>query len=95
MNIFEEVFLLIFCLVGAQLISLFALTTGRLGPEWPVIEWVPASDDDNTGPVSLSRCYSHYTNYQGYCSVGLTHSHWQSWRGRGVLAGKSSALGNI
>ena len=49
----QKVFLLIFCLVGAQLISLFALTTGRLGPEWPVIEWVSASDDDNTGPVSL------------------------------------------
>ena len=53
MNIFQKVFLLIFCLAGAQLISLFALTTGRLGPEWPVIEWVPASDDDSKGPVSL------------------------------------------
>ena len=105
MTIFQKVFLLSPCLVGAQLISLFASPRppgpgsiawagNRMGPS---IGWW-----QHWGPASLSLSVTMFTvitltsNYQGYWSAGLTQCPWHCWSQRErVLAGKSSAVDNI
>ena len=86
MTIFQKVFLLISCLVGAQLISLFACPQAASGQKYSGSQHRMMTTPGAS--VSPSRCYSHYTNYSGYWSAGLTHSHCHCWRGEGCWLGK-------
>ena len=88
MTISQKVFLLSPCLVCAQLISLFASPRPPGSSAWAGNRIENGSQHQMmTTPgasvsLSVTMLHSHYTNYQGYWSTGLTHSHWHCWSGR-------------